>query len=104
MRRSLLFAIPAAVLTLGLTLAQTGSAPKLTADTVKDLPVRNILSTFSSGRIADVAVDPRNRSIWYVATASGGLWKTTNRGLSFQPIFDQGGSYSLGCVTLDPKN
>lgn len=104
MPRSLLFAIPAAILTLGLTLAQTGSAPKLTADTVKDLPVRNILSTFSSGRIADVAVDPRNRSIWYVATASGGLWKTTNRGLSFTPIFDEGGSYSLGCVTLDPKN
>ena len=66
--------------------------------------MRNILGTFSSGRIADVAVDPRNRSVWYVATASGGLWKTTNRGLTFSPIFDDGGSYSLGCVTLDPKN
>src|SRR5689334_14950828 len=90
---------------VGLALAQTGSnPPRLTAPLVKDLPVRNVLSTFSSGRIADVAVDPRNRSIWYVATASGGLWKTTNHGLTFVPIFDDGGSYSLGCVTLDPKN
>jgi len=104
MPRPLRFVLPASALTVGFLLAQTGSAPGLTADTVKDLPVRNILSTFSSGRIADVAVDPRNRSVWYVATASGGLWKTTNRGLTFTPIFDEGGSYSLGCVTLDPKN
>jgi len=101
MKRILLLAIPLAVLTL---LAQQGSAPRLTAESVSDLAMRNITGTFTSGRIADVAVDPRNRSVWYVATASGGLWKTTNRGLNFQPIFDDGGSYSLGCVTVDPKN
>lgn len=101
MKRLLLFTLPVVVLTL---LAQQGAAPRLTSDTVNDLTVRNIPGTFSSGRIADVAVDPRNRSVWYVATASGGLWKTTNHGVSFQPIFDDGGSYSLGCVTVDPKN
>jgi photosystem II stability/assembly factor-like uncharacterized protein len=78
--------------------------PRLTSDLVKDLAVRNIQGTFSGGRIADIAVDPRNRSVWYVATASGGLWKTSNHGLNFQPIFDDGGSYSLGCVAIDPKN
>src|SRR5205085_5431109 len=104
MNRTSPFAIAVAALTVGLLLAQSGPAPRLTSDLVKDLPVRNLLGTFSSGRIADVAVDPRNRSVWYVATASGGLWKTTNRGLSFQPIFDEGGSYSLGCVAVDPKN
>ena len=57
-----------------------------------------------SGRIADIAVDPKNRSTWYIATASGGLWKTTNRGLNFQPVFDDQGSYSLGVVVVDPKN
>ena len=56
------------------------------------------------GRVADIAVDPRNRSIWYLAVASGGLWKSTNRGNDWQPIFDEGGSYSLGCVTIDPGN
>src|SRR5689334_4691898 len=98
MKRTLFFLALAAFL-----LAQPNS-PRLTADLVKDLPVRNIPGTFSSGRIADVAVDPKNRSTWYVATASGGLWKTTNHGSSFQPIFDEGGSYSLGCVVVDPKN
>jgi hypothetical protein len=86
-----------------LMLAQQNS-PRLTSDLVKDLSVRNIQGTFSSGRIADIGVDPKNRSAWYVATASGGLWKTTNHGITFQPIFDEGGSYSLGCVVVDPKN
>jgi len=99
MKRALLFA-PLAVLLL----AQQPGAPRLTADLLRDFQVRNIQGTFSSGRIADVAVDPRNRSVWYVATASGGLWKTENRGISFEPVFDQGGAYSLGCVTVDPKN
>src|SRR5438094_966292 len=102
MNRRLFYVIPAAI-TLGLTLAQQGSTPPLTSDTVKEIPVRNIQGTFSSGRIADVAVDGRNRNVWYVATASGGLWKTVNRGVTFQPIFDDG-PYSLGCITVDPKN
>jgi hypothetical protein len=71
---------------------------------VREITLRNIPGTFSSGRISDVAIDPRNRNIWYVATSSGGLWKTTNRGIAFQPIFDDGGSYSLGCVAVDPRN
>jgi photosystem II stability/assembly factor-like uncharacterized protein len=104
MKRILLFALPAAALSLGLLLAQQASAPRLTADMVREITMRNIPGTFTSGRIADVAIDPKNRNIWYVATASGGLWKTTNRGVTFQPIFDDGGSYSLGCVTVDPKN
>jgi photosystem II stability/assembly factor-like uncharacterized protein len=94
-------AISLAVISL---IAQQGSTPRLTAESVSDLAMRNITGTFSSGRIADVAVDPRNRSVWYVATGSGGLWKTSNHGISFQPIFDDDGAYSLGCVTVDPKN
>src|SRR5262245_54414322 len=103
MNRTTLLVLLAAV-SFGLLVAQQGSVPRLTADVVRDLELRNLAGTFSTGRIADVAIDPRNRSVWYVASASGGLWKTTNRGLTFQPIFDQGGSYSLGCVALDPKN
>jgi photosystem II stability/assembly factor-like uncharacterized protein len=87
-----------------LLVAWQPTAPRLTADLVRDLKIRNIMGTFSSGRIADVAVDPRNRSVWYVATASGGLWKTENHGVTFEPIFDQAGAYSLGCVAVDPKN
>lgn len=77
---------------------------RLTADTVRGLELRTIMATLVSGRVSDIAVDPRNRSVWYLATAAGGLWKTSNRGRSWQPIFDEGGSYSLGCVTVDPTN
>lgn len=51
-----------------------------------------------------MAVDPHNAHVWYVAMAGGGLWKTTNAGLTFTPIFDNYGSYSMCCVLVDPKN
>lgn len=68
------------------------------------LKVRNIGPAITSGRIADFAVHPDDRSTYYVATASGGVWKTTNAGTTYKPIFDSQGSYSIGCVTLDPNN
>ena len=57
-----------------------------------------------TGRIADIEIDPNNPSIWYVATAFGGLWKTTNRGTTFTPMFDDGGAHNLCCVVVDPKD
>ncbi len=48
-----------------------------------------------------MAVNPENRSVWYVGVSSGNVWKTTNRGISWQPIFDDYGSYSIGAVTVD---
>jgi photosystem II stability/assembly factor-like uncharacterized protein len=84
--------------------ARPARAIALTADTVRGLECRGLGPALTPGRIADVAVDRRNRSVWYVATASGGLWKTTNRGTTWRAVFDQYGSYSLGCVTLDPRN
>ena len=68
------------------------------------LSFRSVGPAITSGRIADFAVHPDNRAIYYVATASGGVWKTTNGGTTYDPIFDGQGSYSIGCVTLDPNN
>ncbi|HNP77279.1 MAG TPA: glycosyl hydrolase, partial [Cyclobacteriaceae bacterium] len=65
---------------------------------------RNIGPAVTSGRIADFAVNPNNFNEYYVATASGGVWKTKNDGITYEPIFDGQGSYSIGCVTLDPNN
>jgi len=79
-------------------------AVKLNSELVGELRLRSLGPTLKPGRVADIAVDPRNRSIWYLANASGGLWKTANRGNNWEPIFDDGGSYSLGCVTIDPRN
>ncbi|HBW85273.1 MAG TPA: glycosyl hydrolase, partial [Crocinitomicaceae bacterium] len=58
----------------------------------------------TSGRVADIAVHPKNKDKWFVAAASGGLWYTTNHGITFSPIFDNYGSYSIACVELAPSN
>ena len=55
------------------------------------------------GRISDIAVHPSDRSIWYVAAGSGGVWKTDNAGVTWQPVFDDQPVYSIGCVTIDPN-
>jgi len=68
------------------------------------LKFRNIGPAFTSGRISDFAVNPSNTSEFYVATASGGVWKTSNRGISFTPVFDSQGSSSIGFVAIDPNN
>ncbi|HZI93735.1 MAG TPA: glycosyl hydrolase [Patescibacteria group bacterium] len=77
---------------------------RLKADTFSGLELRGIGPAITSGRILDVAVQPGEPSTWYVASASGGVWKTINAGISWTPVFDSQGSYSIGCVTLDPKN
>jgi photosystem II stability/assembly factor-like uncharacterized protein len=74
------------------------------ADTFAGLELRGIGPAMTSGRIVDIAVDPAHRSTWYVASASGGVWKTANAGTTWTPIFDDQGSYSIGCVALDPQN
>jgi len=68
------------------------------------LEFRNLGPAFTSGRIADIAIHPENENIWYVAVGSGGVWKTTNSGITWTPIFDKQASYSTGCVTIDPSN
>jgi photosystem II stability/assembly factor-like uncharacterized protein len=72
--------------------------------TFNALRLRAIGPALTSGRVGALAVDPKNRSYYIVAAASGGLWKTTNAGTTFTPIFENEGSYSIGAVTLDPKN
>lgn len=68
------------------------------------LNFRNVGPSLTAGRIADLAVNPNNPFEYYLAVASGGVWKTENAGTTFKPIFDNYGSYSIGCVTIDPSN
>ena len=70
----------------------------------KSFKWRSIGPAVTSGRVADLAINPNNRDNWIVATASGGVWTTKNHGLTFNPVFDGEGSYSIGCVTIDPNN
>lgn len=101
--RTLLVALAAAT-----TLAAGEADPKSDADRLKQaagaLAFRALGPALAGGRIADVEVHPRDRSTWYVAVGSGGVWKTTNAGVTWTPVFDQQPSFSIGEITLDPQN
>ncbi|MEM9001841.1 MAG: glycosyl hydrolase [Bacteroidota bacterium] len=73
-------------------------------DVYKGLEFRSLGPALTSGRIADIAIHPENGNTWYIAVGSGGVWKTTNAGTTFAPIFDGQASYSIGCVAIDPNN
>jgi photosystem II stability/assembly factor-like uncharacterized protein len=78
--------------------------PLNNAGTFSAFKFRSIGPAMISGRIIDIAVNPKNKSNYYLGVASGGVWKTTNNGTTFEPVFDGQGSFSIGCVTLDPTN
>src|SRR5882724_4809021 len=85
-------------------LAQDPEPPKDQALNLAGLKLRSIGPAMTSGRVTSIAMHPKNRATFYVGVASGGVWKTTNAGISFTPVFDGEGSYSIGTVALDPKN
>ncbi len=72
--------------------------------TLSGLKFRSVGPALTSGRISDFAVNSKDPKEYYVAVSSGGVWKTVNAGTTYEPIFDGEGSYSIGCVTLDPNN
>jgi len=74
------------------------------AGTFRGMALREIGPALTSGRIADFAVNPDDPATYYVASASGGVWKTVNGGTTFEPIFENEGAYSIGVVELDPTN
>ncbi|HAS42926.1 MAG TPA: glycosyl hydrolase [Microscillaceae bacterium] len=87
-----------------LTIPSFSQNTQVKSSTVAGLKFRNIGPALFSGRVIDLAVNPNNFSEYYVAAASGGIWKTTNAGTTWKPIFDRYGSYSIGCITIDPNN
>lgn len=77
---------------------------KFTSGLLSGLALRSIGPALTSGRVADIAIDPANKRTWYVGAAAGGVWKSTNGGISFTPIFDGQGSFSIGTVVIDHAN
>ncbi len=77
---------------------------EMAADTFSGLHFRLIGPAVASGRVIAFAVNPKNRAEYYVGVASGGVWKTSNDGTTWTPVFDSENSYSIGAVELDPND
>lgn len=79
------------------------SAEGVDAELLKSFTFRALGPTTTGGRIVDIAVNPLNKHVIYAAGASGGLWKSVNRGTTWDCIFQYEGTLSIGDIALDPK-
>jgi photosystem II stability/assembly factor-like uncharacterized protein len=100
----MLRSVPATLLLVALFTTATLRAQELSEAALARAPWRSIGPAVMGGRIDDVAVDERNPSVIYVGAASGGLWKTTNAGTTWEPLFDRQSVSSIGDVALAPSN
>ena len=97
---SLRHAAWASLLLLGASAAGAGEREAA----LSGMKFRSIGPALMSGRIGDFAVDPNRPHRLFAAVSSGGVWKSDNGGTTWKPVFDGEGSYSIGCVELDPSN
>lgn len=85
--------------------ASPAAAQTLSEDVLSNLEYREIGPTRESGRFVDIAVPTDDPHTFYMATASGHLWKTSNRGITFEVLFDdQPDVYSIGAIAVAPSN
>ena len=99
---TLAFLLVAAPHLMAMTGAKEEAATK--ESPLASLPLRNLGPALTSGRVGDIAVDPQHPNTWYVAVASGGVWKTINGGTTWMPLFDKEASFSIGCITIDSRD
>ena len=73
---------------------------------ISGLGMRNIGSAAMSGRVAALAAvaGKDGKTLLYVGAASGGVWKSTDGGTTFKPVFDREPVQSIGAIAIDPKN
>src|SRR6266481_3411912 len=79
-------------------------APPLTDALFKNLKARSIGPAVMGGRVSDIAIDPRNPFVFYVGLGHGGVFKTNDNGVTFQPIFDKQPLLSIGALAVAPSN
>jgi len=89
---------------LGAKKAKKEPEPLLKESILDGLRWRCIGPSNMGGRIDDFAVVESNPKIIYAGTASGGVWKTTNNGVTWEPIFDDQITSTIGDVTVAPSN
>ncbi|MEQ8576776.1 MAG: hypothetical protein RIB63_22110, partial [Fulvivirga sp.] len=82
----------------------TLKAQKVDMSVFKGMTPRSIGPAGMSGRVTAIDAVDDNKDIIYVGTASGGLWKSINGGISFNPVFDREKVMSIGAVAIQQNN
>jgi len=77
---------------------------KMKSSSFGSMKLRSIGPSITGGRVTDFLVMPGKRQHFFAALASGGIWETRNAGTTWKPVFDSYGSYSIGCMAIDPNN
>ena len=101
--------LPGTIALLAVNVALLSAAPNLiaqqsvAADPFAALRLRSIGPANMSGRVTDIAVNEANPYEFYVAAATGGLWKTSDNGVTFKPVFENQTVSSIGAVTVDQR-
>lgn len=90
------------IVALALALLPLAGRAQTAASPFDRLHFRGIGPATPSGRIDDFAVYEANPAIFYIGTATGGVWKTVNNGTTLEPVFDHQGSASIGDVAIAP--
>src|SRR3954467_8212886 len=84
--------------------AATAEAQTLDSATLAGFRWRTIGPANFEGRVADVVGIPSPSQTFFVAAAAGGIWKTTNGGVTFRPVFDDQRVISMGALAIAPSD
>jgi photosystem II stability/assembly factor-like uncharacterized protein len=107
MRKSIRLSAVMMVLLTSMMFAASAPAQeaKFDSDTISGLGARNIGSATMSGRVSSIAaVKEDGRLTVYIGAASGGVWKSSNGGTTFKPVFDKEAVQSIGAIAIDPQS
>src|SRR5690606_6113155 len=74
--------------------------PTFFSNAIEQLAWRELGPANPMGRMTDIAIHDANKSTWFVGTAGGGVWRTTNAGTTWQNVFNNHGSVSIGDVAI----
>jgi photosystem II stability/assembly factor-like uncharacterized protein len=95
---------PTPPLSSSVTPAPSPSVPQLTDVLFKNLKARSIGPAVMGGRVSDIAIDPHNPFVFYVGLGHGGVFKTNDNGITFEPIFDKQPFLSVGALAVAPSD
>lgn len=84
--------------------AAPSPSPEPSPQPLAQLRLRSIGPATAGGRLSSVAGTDANPNLYYVGSAGGGVWKTTNFGVDWTPVFDKEPVASIGSVAIDPSN